>query len=286
MTLLTVVIPALDAAKTIGRQLDALARQCDDVGSGRWELVVADNGSTDQTAELVASYSHSLPVAVADASARRGASAARNIGAQRATGRVVVFTDADDVVADGWLAAWEQWAVSSPSNGIAAGVILHEWNLSSGTHAPDHPCRTPRQMGLPYAGGSSLGMHTDLFHRLGGFDESRLTGEDIDISWRALAAGAHIDCVRAYVQVAADRRGAALLRRYYQYGLGDPPLYRDHRDLGASREPIGRLVRTYAGLLARVPLLHDRAHRERWLRQLGRRTGRLVGSTRCRTWLP
>ena len=68
----TVVIPAFNVAPTIEDQLAALAEQRFD---GSWEVVVADNGSTDETRAVAARWAEKLPsLRVVDASQRRGVS--------------------------------------------------------------------------------------------------------------------------------------------------------------------------------------------------------------------
>ena len=100
---MSVVIPCLNAAATIGVQLEALAGQS---WEGEWEVIVADNGSTDGSREIVESYRGRLPgLQLVDASDRRGQAHARNLGAAAATGDAFLFCDADDEVAPGWLAA-------------------------------------------------------------------------------------------------------------------------------------------------------------------------------------
>ena len=106
---ISVVIPARDAAGTIAEQLAALAGQ---EYVGDWEVIVADNGSTDQTRGIVEDWRARVPgLRVVDASARPGPSFARNRGAADATGDLLVFCDADDAVAPGWLAAVARAAV-------------------------------------------------------------------------------------------------------------------------------------------------------------------------------
>jgi glycosyltransferase involved in cell wall biosynthesis len=99
-SLVSVVIPARNARRTLGAQLEALRAQD---YAGPWELVVADNGSTDGTADLASAWAHTLPLRVVDASLRRGASFARNRGWRSALGDLMAFCDADDVVSSGWL---------------------------------------------------------------------------------------------------------------------------------------------------------------------------------------
>ncbi|HKV06504.1 MAG TPA: glycosyltransferase family A protein, partial [Thermoanaerobaculia bacterium] len=100
---LSVVIPCLNAADTLGVQLEALAGQS---WPGEWEVIVADNGSTDGSREVVERYRDRLPnLRLVDASDKRGQAHARNVGAAAATGEAFLFCDADDEVAPGWLAA-------------------------------------------------------------------------------------------------------------------------------------------------------------------------------------
>ncbi|HEX5945088.1 MAG TPA: glycosyltransferase family A protein [Acidimicrobiales bacterium] len=100
---ISVVVPARNAVDVLGAQLDALAAQEVPVP---WEVVVADNGSTDGTRELAAAWHDRLPVRVVDASAHAGVNHARNRGVHAAHGELVLCCDADDVVAPGWVAAY------------------------------------------------------------------------------------------------------------------------------------------------------------------------------------
>jgi GT2 family glycosyltransferase len=283
---LSIIIPAYQAEKTIGAQLEAIADQVSALNNApvAWEIIVGDNGSSDATRLVAERFSPRLPIRVIDASARRGPGAARNIAAQAALGRVFVFTDADDVVMEGWLAAWMHWVSDTSNRSFAGGPIRHSQETGS-NHAPSG-CAAPVQMGLPYASANNLGITSALFAQLGGFDETLNTGEDIDLSWRALEAGAEVECVPATLRVASGRLGWATVRRYFEYGLSDPWLYSRHRDLGPVREEWRSLAKTYVGLVARIPFIFQRQLRERWLRQLGRRAGRLVGSLRCGVWFP
>src|SRR5690606_34073255 len=98
----SVVIAAFNAERTLGEQLAALSRQA---VRFPWEVLVCDNGSTDGTVAVVTEWQGRLPqLRLVDASARRGPGAARNAGAARALSPLLLFCDADDVVADDWLA--------------------------------------------------------------------------------------------------------------------------------------------------------------------------------------
>ena len=91
-----------------------------------WEVVLADNGSTDASVAVAESFRDRLPsLVVVDASGKRGRSYARNEGAKAARGANLTFIDADDVVAPGWLAA--------------LGAALETYAFVAARHDFEHP---------------------------------------------------------------------------------------------------------------------------------------------------
>lgn len=96
--MISVIVPAYNTAQTISACVQALRRQTG--VATEYELIVVDNGSTDNTAELAAAAGATLV-----RQARRGAAAARNAGIQAASGEIVCFTDADCAPAPDWIAA-------------------------------------------------------------------------------------------------------------------------------------------------------------------------------------
>ncbi len=90
--MISVVVPARDAAASLPACLEALAVQTVDC-----EVVVVDDGSRDETAE-VARRSGVRCISIPPS----GPAAARNIGAQAAHGQILLFTDADCTPAADW----------------------------------------------------------------------------------------------------------------------------------------------------------------------------------------
>jgi glycosyltransferase involved in cell wall biosynthesis len=116
--LISVVVPLLDDAEWLPFQLEALARQ--DYG-GRWEVVVADNGSRDGGLALAERGVAALPGGrVVHAGPPRSAGHARNAGAAEAAGDFLAFCDADDVVRDDWLT---ELAAAAAGGDIVAGAV-------------------------------------------------------------------------------------------------------------------------------------------------------------------
>jgi glycosyltransferase involved in cell wall biosynthesis len=225
---ISVVIAAFNAESTLGDQLAALARQ--DAGFP-FEVLVCDNGSTDGTAKLARGWADRLNLRVVDASARRGPGAARNVGAAAAASPLLAFCDADDVVTDSWLRGMRTALVTDefvvgmcrkPGRNVAPGQPQEYYNYSL--------YRVPFFPQLPAAGAGNMGIRTDVFLSIGGFDDIFRTAEDDDLCWRVQLAGhrlvSHPEAVivlrnRAnlrglFAQAYAHRAGERVLRHKYE----------------------------------------------------------------------
>jgi glycosyltransferase involved in cell wall biosynthesis len=282
---ISVIIPVRNGGSQFAQQLEALRA----ASSGEWELIIADNGSTDGTVELAESFADSLPLRVIDASNRSGPAAVRNFAVKDARGDFLVFTDADDVVASTWLSAWQR-AACCIEFGTGPLVWIGPEEVPAEVSRDDDDFRPPRHMRfLSYALGANFGLRRDVFDRFGGFDERYVTAsaEDVELSWRLQLAG--IDCTPVRSALIAKRRRERtfdVIRQYIRYGKSDPLLFADFRSQGLAREPFTATLRSYIGLLVRVPLLFRESTRFAWASQLGRRIGRIIGSVQARVFLP
>jgi glycosyltransferase involved in cell wall biosynthesis len=186
----SVIIPCRDAEGTLPEQLEALSTQTLDAP---WEVIVADNGSTDRLDRVVAPFRKHLNLRLIDASGRPGAGYARNQGVRAARGEQLSFADADDVVGGGWLAAISRALDAHPFVAsrhevarLNAPEVL-ESRQSGQLQGLQHYSYPPF---LPHSGGCGLGVQRWLHERIGGFDPEFLHLEDTDYCWRAQLAGA------------------------------------------------------------------------------------------------
>jgi glycosyltransferase involved in cell wall biosynthesis len=109
--MISFVVPAYNEEALIGQTLDALNRAGRNLGEP-YEIVVADDASTDRTAAIAEQYrAHIVSVNL------RQIAAARNAGAREAKGEKLVFVDADTVVTAEVVRA----AVNAMSRGAAGG---------------------------------------------------------------------------------------------------------------------------------------------------------------------
>jgi glycosyltransferase involved in cell wall biosynthesis len=278
--LITVVVPARNAGAVLGGQLAAL---CAQTYEGEWEVLVADNGSSDDTAEVALAWAKRLPaLRVLPASGTRGPGAARNAGARVAAGDLIAFCDADDRVMPGWLAA----CVRTLTN---ADVVAGATDITSLADPPEDETRYFHAglfRFLPAGLGANLAVRRDAFLDLGGFDEAMRVGEDIDFCWRSQLAGLrYADAPDALVVKRVPITTAEILRKTFLYGRSDVALYRRYRAKGMPRE-LDRLVTVPTWLLRHPHFLLRTQSRRQWAWQGGTLAGRLAGSIEHRVLYP
>lgn len=282
---LSVIMPARNAAETIGTQLLSLARQRWD---GRWEVVVVDNGSTDGTAELARAFADRVPsLRVIDASQKVGISYARNRGVEAAHGRLLAFCDADDEVSDGWVAAIARGlerhaAVATPRDHDRLNA---KWIRDS--RQPPTPTGLQDNFFPPYlqhTGTGGLGIRRELHEAIGGFDETLESCEDNDYCFRLQLHGGdlgHVEGVLYYYRFRSSARG--IFRQAYWYAEQNAKLQRMYRGTGG---PAPRRwtwpVKGWPEIVKALPGAVHRSGRVRLAWVVGWELGRIWGSLRYR----
>lgn len=194
---LTVVVPAYQCAAMLRASLDGLLRS--DLPRVAWELIVVDDGSTDDTG-AVAARGADVVLRVVDGP--RGPAHARNLGAIAARGDLVVFVDADVVVARSTLRGFAELLNAEP--GLAAvfgayddcpadpGIVSRYRNL---LHHHVHVRHAGEALTF-WAGCGAI--RRDVFLRIGGFNAQRYQRpqvEDIELGYRLRDAGGRIRLV-------------------------------------------------------------------------------------------
>lgn len=277
----SVIIPVYNGQETLGEQLAALARQTTD---RPFEVVVCDNGSTDQTRGVVAEWIGRVPgLRMVDASGVQGPSHARNRGIMEARGELLAFCDADDVVADDWLdlllaaaepgallSGWTEFARLNPWRGpepqVDGGLILREGYLYGIDTA---------NMAL---------MRTDALAQRG-FDESCRYVEDVDFAWRAQQGGMKVVDVPAIVHTRLRPTASGSFRQYRNWARYSILL----RTRNQSAHPMPLSFRytatTLAKTVATAPyrwVKSDEPGRARLAQTLGALSGEFDGHVRYR----
>jgi len=118
MTKFSVLIPVNNREKLIGQTIDSVLAQT----YSKYELIVIDDGSTDRTSEVIASYANRLTHL--DQS-NQGPEVARNAGAVVATGEYLAFLDSDDVMFPWALEVYAKVILQSHLPGLVLGSMYY-----------------------------------------------------------------------------------------------------------------------------------------------------------------
>jgi glycosyltransferase involved in cell wall biosynthesis len=196
---ISVVIPTRNRAPKLRRTLEGLCAQS--APANTFEVVIVDNGSTDNTCEAVKDFTSRAANSPWSylREAKPGAAAARNAGVQASRGDIVLFLD-DDVVPDPQLIE-EHTKSHREQTVIVLGAVRFPWDDSRtafhrtlSEHAELlQSFRFPDPHNVPFQHfyTCNLSLPRDVLSRNGGFDESfRASGfEDIDLGYRLSKAG-------------------------------------------------------------------------------------------------
>lgn len=210
------------------------------------ELVVVDDVSSDASAEILAD---SYPtVRVVRPATRLGVAAARNYGARRSSGRIVVFSDAHVDVPTGWFDAFAD-VLEDPAVGAAAPAAtgMDRGACGYGRTWVDAalterwlPRRSDSPYPVPLLSGLFLAFRRDVFETTGGFDDGCIEwgSEDAEISVRLWTLGYRCMLVPSV-------RVAHLFRTAFPYSLSaEAPTHNRLRmaSVHLSRERVARVV--------------------------------------------
>jgi GT2 family glycosyltransferase len=257
---ISIVIPTFNRRASVARLLDGLCQQT--CPTEQFEVVVVDDGSTDETRAYLSSRQTPFALDVVP-QLHRGAGAARNLGVSQAKGEIVLFLD-DDVVPAPNLVERHVCDHQANPDAVVIGPMLppsdwprpawvrwEEEKLERQYHAMragQYAC-TARQF---YTANASL--RRTQFLAAGGFDPLFARAEDVELGYRLQQRGARfVFDQHAVVRHFASRSFAAWRRTPYQYGRYDVIMDRDkrHGTLGSAALDFDRRHRL-SRLLARV----------------------------------
>lgn len=278
---ISVIVPVKNGASHLSAQMESLARQ---TYPGKWELIVVDNGSNDDSADIARAYENRIPaLTVVSASHGTGSAFPRNYGASLAKGDAFVFCDSDDVVGEQWL--HEMGTALQCHEFVAGGIEVERLNANAPwRYAVFTGSSTVSLLFKPMVIGCNVGVSREAFRKVGGFDENMPIGEDVDFSWRLQLSGYAIaDAPKAVVHYRYRQDQMLAVRQTVQYAMAHVRLYKKYRSHGMPRWPLLWVITEYRWLLWNLDCWvkrGQRARREKWLQRAAERLGRLLGSIR------
>jgi glycosyltransferase involved in cell wall biosynthesis len=205
---ITVLIATHNRSELLRRTLERLGQQAFMPGD---EIIVVDNASTDETADVIARMSAGFPIPLH----RRydqsdGKAPALNAAAGSARGDVLALTDDDVLVSEDWIEIIRR-LFSDASMALVGGRVDPQWQqpapawLEVERNGRYGPMSSPlallhygdaQQLGRRTAVGANMAVRRSVFEQLGGFAPhlgkrrgTLLCGEDHDLSQRAISAG-------------------------------------------------------------------------------------------------
>lgn len=195
---ISVVMPVFNKAAYISRAIESVLTQ----HFHEFELIVVDDGSTDQSANVIRTFADSRVRFLQQPNS--GVSAARNTGIRHANGQLIAFLDADDAWEPSFLEEIDQKAREAPNSqvyGTAFQVRERDGTLQR-YHATEIATLSDKNGYLDYYECVSRGIYPLLpsstcvkrsaFELCGLFDTTLQIGEDIDMFLRILAQGTAI----------------------------------------------------------------------------------------------
>jgi len=284
----SVIIPNWNGARYLPECLDSLRAQA----YPRLEVIVVDNGSTDDSVALVkGGYPE---VRLLELGENRGLTGGVNAGAKVVRGEVLALLNNDALADPGWVAALVDALSRHPEAGMAASkMLLYDCptiiNSAGDTFGPDG---VPGNRGVweedrghydreewVFGGcGGAVAYRRDMWEALGGFDEDFfMYCEDVDLNWRAQLAGYRcLYTPRAVAYHRLSATGGGVTASYYTgrntiWVLGkDLPasLWRKYwpRIMGAQLKSAWEAVQAWRGEAARARLRGQLAGMLTWPR--------------------
>lgn len=183
--LVSCIVPVFDGERYLAEALDSIFAQ----GYRPIEVIVADDGSTDGTADVVRAYGDRIRFL---RQPHAGAPAARNLGLSQARGEFIAFLDADDVWHSEKLSRQMARFAARPDLDLCVTHIRNFWIEELRREAErfaDHPLAQPQP---GYVTVTMLARRA-LFERVGGFNTTLTVGDPMEWFVRAAETGARME---------------------------------------------------------------------------------------------
>jgi glycosyltransferase involved in cell wall biosynthesis len=280
--LVSVIIPTYNRADFIGDSIRSVLEQT----YSNLELIVVDDGSTDDTESVVAAFSDPRFRYVRQPN--RGRSNARNQALSLAKGKYITFLDSDDMYLPDKVQLQVNYLRSHPGTGMVytsahcvddqGNMLPNEYRASvSGLIYESIAFFTPVTITLP-----TVMTYQDVFDHVGGFDEKMYRFEDTDM-WRRISKYCRIDAIREHtcllrthddnsllnqnpdqiaaaldyyaekilredteIEISVRRKGVANLYRYYVHAFMSEPQF------STIGKQLLEIARTYDSMFSKV----------------------------------
>jgi cellulose synthase/poly-beta-1,6-N-acetylglucosamine synthase-like glycosyltransferase len=229
--MISVVVPAYNAEKTLSACLEALLDQT--APREAYEIIVVDDGSTDRTRQIAEAYG----VCVV-AEANQGAASARNLGAQNARGDIVLFIDADSVPDKKWIQAMAAPFTDPTIAGASGQKKTRQQNIWARLVQLEYDFKYDRMSAhtaIDFVDSSTAAYRREVLLDNGGFDSTLMEAEDTELSYRLSERGYRLVLIREAVTYHTHPESLShYLRRKFQYARWRAVVYKRYPHKAAS----------------------------------------------------
>lgn len=245
----SVVVPAMNCAEDVQGFADAMLRQ--DYPTDRFEVIVVDNGSSDDTFERVRAAG-----LIALQRKEKGRARALNTGVEAAQGEIILTTDLSCRAEPDWIRAVVETFAAYPTAGCVAGEIkllkTHEnavirFQERNSYMSPLLALNRIHFPYMPFADGANASFRKRVFEEIGGFEESFVKAADVEICYRMLVLTDYLLVFNraALMWEPGEPSLRALLHQRFRIGLGSNLLRMKYPALHAVLGSGFSLRRTY-----------------------------------------
>jgi hypothetical protein len=198
----SIVMPTWNRGRVVGAAIRSVQAQA----FSDWELIVVDDGSSDDTAEIMATFRQDARIRYV-MQTHAGQCRARNHGLGLARGALIAYLDSDNVWYPGWIAAAVAVFSAKPAVDCLYGAMVTDAHWP-GEHVLFRPFDRERLLVGNYIGMSTFMHRRQLIDRYGAFDEELNSLEDWDLILRytAHAPAYRLPALAVRYRVVDDKR--------------------------------------------------------------------------------
>ncbi len=231
----SVIVPSYNRREEIVELLESFRRL--DFPAARCELIIADDGSTDDTAAVVEQFRKDFPFPLKFyRQENKGPGAARNMGMEKASGDFFIFVDSDCTVREDWLKNIDRELQVQQADAFGGRDSFREdfppllkainYSMTSFLTTGGLRGRKGKKLAKFYPRSFNMGLSRELYRRIGGFGSLR-HGQDIEYSNRIICSGAKViyidDAVVFHKRRTSIRK---FFRQVFNWGVARVNLYK------------------------------------------------------------
>ncbi len=182
MESISIVIPTYNRAQLIGRAIRSVQNQ----SFANWELIIVDDGSTDNTKDILKNFLTDTRIRYYGKD-NSGAAHSRNVGVQMASNALITFLDSDDEADPLWLEKMNNALQRDGASVVCCGLErFNQSGKSLGISLPESMEPLFKGFRGRFTNGGVFLMYRKIFQAIGGFDSELKSGQHTEMSYRLI----------------------------------------------------------------------------------------------------